>query len=100
VDAVQIEYSPFCLDIEGPAGTSLLATCRELGVAIIAYSPLGRGLLTGTLNTKDSFSGQGDWRSIFPRFSGENFDSNVQLVTRFKELADRKGCTAAQLAIA
>ncbi|KAL9080500.1 MAG: hypothetical protein Q9157_000734 [Trypethelium eluteriae] len=100
VDAVQIEYSPFDLDIEGPSGTHLLATCRELGVTTVAYSPLGRGLLTGTLNSKESVSSEGDWRSVFPRFSDENFDANVKLVNQFKAIADRKGCTAAQLCIA
>jgi len=100
VDAVQIEYSPFDLQIEGLTGTNLLAACRELGVAIVAYSPLGRGLLTGAFSSKESISGEGDWRSLFPRFSGENFDANVKLVNQFKTVAEKKKCTAAQLAIA
>ena len=97
---MQIEYSAFDLHIEGLAGTHLLATCRELGVGIVAYSPLGRGLLTGAFNSKAAFSNEGDWRAAFPRFSGENFDANVKLVNQFTALAARKKCTAAQLAIA
>ncbi|KAI8625480.1 putative aldo/keto reductase [Xylariaceae sp. FL1651] len=100
VDAVQIEYSPFDLDIESESGTNLMATCRELGVAIVAYAPLGRGLLTGTLSDKESISSDGDWRSLYPRFSGENLDANIRVASQFKALADRKGCTAAQLSIA
>ncbi|RYP67110.1 hypothetical protein DL771_007435 [Monosporascus sp. 5C6A] len=100
VDAVQIEYSPFERFIEGPEGTNLLATCRELGVAVVAYSPLGRGLLTGAVNSKESVLGEGDWRSMFPRFSGENLDANLKLADQFKTLAEKKGCTPAQLAIA
>ncbi|KAI1076436.1 putative aldo/keto reductase [Whalleya microplaca] len=100
VAAVQVEYSPFTLDIEGPNGTDLLATCRSLGVAVVAYAPLGRGLLTGALDSKASFSGQGDRRADFPRFAGGNFEANLRLVARFKDLAERKGCTPAQLAIA
>ncbi|KAH8162628.1 hypothetical protein CIB48_g5618 [Xylaria polymorpha] len=100
VDAVQMEYSSFDLDIEGPVGTDLLATCRELGVAVVAYSPLGRGLLTGAYTTQESLAHEGDFRSTLPRFSGANFEANVKLVSQFKALADRKGCTPAQLAIA
>lgn len=101
IDAVQIEYSPFVLDVEGPAGTDLLATARELGVAIVAYSPLGRGILTGTLNTRESLTTDGDVRtSFYPMYSEENFDSNVKLVEKLKALANRKKCTLAQLAIA
>ncbi|RYO86800.1 hypothetical protein DL766_000160 [Monosporascus sp. MC13-8B] len=100
VDAVQIEYSPFERFIEGPEGTNLLATCRELGVAVVAYSPLGRGLLTGAIKSKESVSGEDDWRSGFPRFSGENLDANLKLANQFKALAEKKGCTPAQLALA
>ncbi|KAI8949864.1 putative aldo/keto reductase [Xylaria longipes] len=101
VDAVQIEYSPFDLDIEGPAGTGLLKACRELGVAVFAYAPLGRGLLTGAYTSPESVSGEGDMRGLYlPRFAGTNFEANVKLVGQFKALAASKGCTAAQLAIA
>jgi aryl-alcohol dehydrogenase-like predicted oxidoreductase len=100
VDAVEIEYSAFVLDIEGSIGTNLLSTCRELGVAIVAYSPLGRGLLTGALSTKEAISGDGDYRAIFPRFAGDNLEANAKIVRQFNALAEKKGCTLAQLAIA
>lgn len=101
VDAVQIEYSPFDLDIEGAEGTDLLKACRELGVAVFAYSPLGRGLLTGAYTSAESVSGEGDMRgSYLPRFTGANLEANAKPVGQFKALADTKGCTAAQLAIA
>lgn len=101
VDAVQMEYSAFVLDIEGAAGTDLLATCRELGVAVVAYSPLGRGLLTGAFSTAESVSGESDLRaSAIPRFSAENIAINAKLVKQFSELAAKKGCCASQLALA
>ncbi|KAH8664674.1 NADP-dependent oxidoreductase domain-containing protein, partial [Xylariales sp. PMI_506] len=101
VDAVQIEYSPFVLDVESERGTDLLATCRELGVAVVAYSPLGRGLLTGAFSTKESLSAAGDLRTVnFPRFAPENLDANAKLVEQFVALAQKKGCTPAQLALA
>ncbi|KAF2973158.1 hypothetical protein GQX73_g453 [Xylaria multiplex] len=100
VDAVQTEYSPFEREIEGPEGTNLLDTCRELGVALIAYAPLGRGMLTGALASKESISGDGDFRSLFPRFSDENLDANIKVVNQLKALAEKKGCTTAQLALA
>lgn len=96
-----MEYSPFTLDIERESGTNLLDTCRELGVAVVCYSPLGRGLLTGAFTTKESVSGEGDMRAVhFPRFSEENIEGNAKLVNHFKKLAEKKGCTASQLAIA
>ena len=89
------------LDIENSTGTNLLQTCRELGVAIVSYSPLGRGLLTGAYTTKESLNIENDLRrSVFPRFSDENFDANVKLVNTFKTIADKKGCTPSQLALA
>ncbi|KAH8891964.1 putative aldo/keto reductase, partial [Thozetella sp. PMI_491] len=99
VDALQVEYSAFEREVEDPA-TNILATCRELGVALVAYSPLGRGMLSGTLTSKESISGEGDWRAQFPRFSGTNFEANNELVSRFQLLAEKKGCTSAQLALA
>lgn len=69
IDAVQIEYSPFSLEIESPQ-TSLLKTCRELGVAIVAYSPIGRGMLSGKIRSPDDLE-EGDWRKTNPRFSKE-----------------------------
>ena len=96
-----MEYSPFVLDIEGASGTNLLQTCRDLGVAVVCYSPLGRGLLTGALATRESVSGAGDLRATqFPRLSEENLEANNKLVSEFKAFADRKGCTTSQLAFA
>ncbi|KAI0521285.1 putative aldo/keto reductase [Xylaria bambusicola] len=100
VDVIQCEYSAFDLDIEGQSGTNLLATCRELGVGVVAYAPLGRGLLTGNLESKVSISGEGDYRNVFPRFSDENLDANLRVVAQLKAIADEKHCTTAQLAIA
>ena len=101
VTAVQIEYSPFTRDIEGDTGKNILAACRELGVAVVCYSPLGRGLLTGDFNSKEAIGGAGDGRAAqFPRFSGENLEANAKIVSQFKEFADRKDCTPSQLALA
>ncbi len=99
VSAVQIEYNPWSLEIEGEAGTNLLATCRELGVAVVAYSPLGRGLLTGNISTTSEFA-TGDNRPIMPRFSAENLARNQPVVDALRAMAERKGCTIAQLTLA
>ena len=98
IDAVQMEYSPFSMDIEDPE-IGLLAACRELGVATIAYSPLGRGFLTGSLRSPDDFE-ENDFRRRAPRFSKENFPKNIKLVDTLKEIADEKGCTPGQLTMA
>lgn len=98
IDAVQIEYSPFCIDIESPQ-IGLLKTCRELGVATVAYSPLGRGFVTGVYRSPDDFE-EGDFRKFSPRFSAENFPKNLKLVDGLVELAKKKGCTAGQLTLA
>ncbi|KAJ9294567.1 hypothetical protein DTO271G3_6835 [Paecilomyces variotii] len=98
ITAVQIEYSPFTLDIEDPR-FKLLETCRELGVAVVAYSPLGRGMLTGKYRSPNDFP-EGDWRRNAPRFSEENFPKNLQLVDEIQSLARKKGCTAGQLTLA
>ena len=95
VAAVQSEYSLWTRDPEA----GLLATCRELGVAFVAYSPLGRGFLTGTLKSPDDFT-EDDYRRNSPRFQGENFQKNLQLVDRVRELATGYGCTPSQLALA
>ena len=95
---MQIEYSPFTTDIESP-DIGLLKTCRELGVAIVAYSPLGRGMLTGAYKSPADFE-EGDFRSYSPRFSVENFPKNLKLVDQINEIAKRKGCTAGQLTLA
>jgi len=98
IDAVQMEYSPFSMDIEDPQ-IDLLNTCRELGVAVVAYSPLGRGFLTGSIKSPDDFE-EGDFRKLAPRFSKENFPKNLKLVDDIKALADSKGCTPGQLVLA
>jgi aryl-alcohol dehydrogenase-like predicted oxidoreductase len=77
----------------------LLPTVRELGIGFVPYSPLGRGFLTGRFRTPDDFA-EGDYRRSAPRFQGENFDRNLQLVDRVKEMATEKGCTVGQLALA
>lgn len=97
--AVQIEYSPFTLDIEQPSGTNLLATCRSLGVATVAYSPLGRGMLTGRFKSPDDFDPD-DGRRRLPRFSEENFPKNLELVDKLSAIAEKKGCTVGQLTLA
>ncbi|KXT18216.1 hypothetical protein AC579_2880 [Pseudocercospora musae] len=98
IDAVQIEYSPFSLDIESPQ-IGLLKTCRELGVAVVAYSPIGRGMLGGTIRSPKDFE-EGDFRTFAPRFSEENFPKNLELVDRITELAQKKGVTPSQLTLA
>ena len=98
ISAVQIEYSPWTMDIEDPQ-IALLKTCRELGVAVVAYSPLGRGFLTGQYKSPADFE-EGDFRKSNPRFSAENFPKNLQLVDQIKSLADKKGCTSGQLTLA
>lgn len=98
IDAVQIEYSPFAMEIEDPA-IALLETCRDLGVAVVAYSPLGRGFLTGAYASRADFEAN-DYRLRSPRFSEENFPSNLQLVADLQRLAQHKGCTAGQLCLA
>lgn len=98
IDAVQIEYSPFTMDIEDPQ-IGLLAACRELGVATVAYSPLGRGFLTGSIKSPDDFE-EGDFRTFAPRFNKENFHKNLELVDTLKKIADEKSCTSGQLVLA
>lgn len=89
------------LDIEGPAGTDLLATARELGVAIVAAMPLGRGLLTSTFASGVAVGDSKDMRTkVMPRFQEANRDKNVKLVSQWQAIAPKKGCTATQLALA
>ncbi len=90
-----MEYSPFSTDIEDPQ-IGLLQTCRELGVATIAYSPLGRGFLIGQYKSRKDFE-EGDYRLATPRFSEENFFKNIQLVEKLAEIAKNKNVTAGQL---
>jgi len=95
---VQVEYSPWALDIESPS-ISLLKTCRELNVTVVAYSPLGRGFLTGAIKSRDDLADD-DFRKMAPRFSQENFHKNMELVNALKKIAEEKGCTAGQLSLA
>jgi len=91
VDAVQFEYNPWQLDIESDSEpTNILATARELGVTVFAYSPLGRGFLSGQIRSRDDFAA-GDYRLSVPRFSEENFGKNLELVDKFQVLAAKKG---------
>lgn len=96
IAAIQVEYSPWALDIEQ---NDVLRTARELGVAIVAYSPLARGLLTGEIKSRADF-GPEDYRYHLPRFSEENFPKNIELVNKFNELAKKKGVTTGQLTLA
>ncbi|KAK3714180.1 hypothetical protein LTR37_007982 [Vermiconidia calcicola] len=98
VDAVQIEYSPFALDIESE-DIGVLKACRELGCAVVAYSPIGRGMLGGSIRSPSDFE-EGDFRKFAPRFSEENFPKNLQLVDRITEIANKKGVTPSQLTLA
>lgn len=101
VAAVQTEYSVFSREIEGAAGTNLLATCRELGVAVVVACPLGRGLLTSTFSQGKDVGDSTDTRpKAMPRFQEGNREKNVGLIAQFRAFADRKGCTVSQLALA
>jgi aryl-alcohol dehydrogenase-like predicted oxidoreductase len=86
------------MDIEHP-GLALAQTCRDLGIAIVAYCPLGRGMLTGKYSSPDDFA-EGDFRKAVPRFSTENFPRNMKLVDEISAVARRKGCTPGQLTLA
>ena len=97
ISAVQSEYSLWTRDPERPGG--MLAACREQGAAFVAYSPLGRGFLTGKIESLDEL-GANDFRRRTPRFAQENFDRNLALVARVKEIAAEKRCTPGQLALA
>jgi aryl-alcohol dehydrogenase-like predicted oxidoreductase len=95
ITAVQTELSLWSRDAEG----EVLPTVRELGIGYVAYSPLGRGFLTGQFKSPEDFP-EGDFRKNHPRFQGENFQKNLQLVDEVGAMAKEKGCTTAQLALA
>jgi aryl-alcohol dehydrogenase-like predicted oxidoreductase len=95
ITALQTEYSLWTRDVEA----EILPACRELGVGFVAYSPLGRGFLAGRFSSPDELD-EGDFRRSGPRFTGENLDANRALGDRVRALADAKGVTAAQLALA
>jgi len=92
---LQSEYSLWTRDPE----ESVLAACRELGIGFVAYSPLGRGFLTGRIKRIEDFAPD-DYRPHTPRFQGENFQRNLDLVRRIEQLAAQKGCRPSQLALA
>lgn len=95
ITALQIEYSPLALNIEHDQ-TSILKTCRELGVAVVAYAPLGRGMLTGRYRSRDDLE-DGDWRKLIsPQFAEGNFEKNIIFADRIGEIAEQKGCTGTQ----
>ncbi|ROM90574.1 aldo/keto reductase [Pseudomonas brassicacearum] len=96
ISALQSEYSLWSRDQEH---NDCLATCQRLGIAFVPYSPLGRGFLTGALKSPDDFAAD-DYRRFSPRFQGENFNRNLQLVRQVQTLAAEKGVTAGQLALA
>ncbi|RBY96878.1 aldo/keto reductase [Blastococcus sp. TF02-8] len=96
ITAVQTEYSLWTRD---PEDDGVLATCSELGIGFVAYSPLGRGFLSGQIRSVDDLAAD-DFRRHNPRFQGEAFQQNLRLVERVRELADEKGVTAGQLALA
>ena len=95
IAALQTEYSLWTRDPED----EILATCRELGIGFVAYSPLGRGFLTGQFKRFEDLAPD-DYRRTSPRFQGENFQKNLDLVRQVEEIAQEKGCTASQLALA
>ncbi len=95
ITALQTEYSLWTRDPEA----EILSTVRELGIGFVAYSPLGRGFLTGRFTRPEDLP-EDDTRRRHPRFQGQNFQRNLDVVTRVREMAQRKGCTPSQLAIA
>jgi len=95
ITALQTEFSIWSREPED----EILQTCKELGIAFVAYSPLGRGFLTGQIKKFEDFAAD-DYRRFSPRFQGENFEKNLQLVSKIEQLAHKKNCTASQLALA
>jgi aryl-alcohol dehydrogenase-like predicted oxidoreductase len=95
IAAVQSEYSLWTRELED----TVIPLCAELGILFVPYSPLGRGMLTATLTNADEFP-EGDYRRNTPRFQGEHFDKNVRVAQAVRSLAETKGCTPAQLALA
>jgi aryl-alcohol dehydrogenase-like predicted oxidoreductase len=95
ITALQTEYSLWTRDVEA----EILPTCRELGIGFVPYSPLGRGFLSGRFTSPDQLDA-GDFRRSGPRFTGENLDSNLELAAKVAEIAQEKGVTPAQLALA
>ena len=96
IAAVQVEYSPFSMEIEQ---NELIKTCRELGVAVVAYSPFSRGFLTGTIKSHDDFEPD-DRRRMMPRYSEQNFAKNLELVDAITALGKKKDVTPGQMTLA
>ncbi|KAG8375972.1 hypothetical protein BUALT_Bualt09G0014700 [Buddleja alternifolia] len=95
ITAVQLEWSLWVRDVED----EIIPTCRELGIGIVAYSPLGRGFLSSGAKVVENITGD-DFRKFLPRFQGENLEHNNKLFERVNDMATRKGCTSSQLALA
>ncbi len=95
ISALQTEYSLWSRDPE----EDIIPTCKELGIAFVAYSPLGRGFLTGQIKKFEDLE-EDDYRRFSPRFIGDNFDNNIELVKKIESVAKEKNCTPAQLALA
>ncbi|KAF8880469.1 NADP-dependent oxidoreductase domain-containing protein [Gymnopilus junonius] len=98
IAAVQVEYSPFCLDIEDE-NIGLKKACEELGITIVAYAPLGRGLLTGAYKSNADFS-EDDFRKRVPRFSNDNFPRILSLVGCLKQIGEKYNATSGQISLA
>ncbi|KAJ2034029.1 hypothetical protein H4S03_005256 [Coemansia sp. S3946] len=96
IAAVQVEYSPWTTHIETDG---LLDACRKLGVTVVAYSPLGRGFMTGQIHSIDDLD-KDDWRRTIPRFKPEHFANNLKLVDEFEDMAKKRGCKPGQIALA
>jgi aryl-alcohol dehydrogenase-like predicted oxidoreductase len=96
ISAIQMEYSPWTLDIET---NGVLDTCRELGISIVAFSPLGKGFLAGKFKKFEDIP-EDDFRKTLPRFQGENFERNLDIAREFERIAAKKNCTPAQLCLA
>jgi aryl-alcohol dehydrogenase-like predicted oxidoreductase len=95
ISALQSEYSIWSRDVEG----EIIDTCGELGVTLVAYSPLGRGFLAGQFKRREDLTDD-DYRHTTPRFQGENFDKNIALAKKVEEMANERNCTSAQLSLA
>jgi aryl-alcohol dehydrogenase-like predicted oxidoreductase len=95
IAALQTEYSLWTRDVEA----EILDTCRELGIGFVPYSPLGRGFLANRFSSPDEI-GEDDFRRHNPRFQGENWEANQRIVAKVEEIAEEKGITPAQLALA
>jgi aryl-alcohol dehydrogenase-like predicted oxidoreductase len=95
ITALQTEYSLWSRDVED----EILPTCRELGIGFVPYSPLGRGFLTGQISKFEDLA-EDDYRRLSPRFQGDNFKKNLDLVHKIEEIANKKGCSSSQLALA